>query len=666
MILKRLTLEDFGVYAGKQVVELAPPSPDSPVVILGGQNGEGKTTLLEAILHVLYGPHAGSIIGRGGRYEQYLKSSINHSASPGRGAAVQLELTTVRDGQEVELRVRRSWQAGEGPVREQLTVEVNGTFDKALTDGWGDFVETLVPRGVAPLFFFDGEQIESLANLEGASATIRAAVGSLLGLDLVEQLRADLLALQRRHAPKVVSGDAKDELDRAEELAVESDERIGTLKNEIATTRSALDQAENALRRTVEDFKKQGGELFEAREVVEAEVAASKTVVMGLQDELRELAEGFAPLLLVRELLSGLVERARLEDGAALAGELSSLLEARDLELLEWFGSESGAQEKLVSKVEEWLASSREHLPSSNAVERVVALDSINLRRLEHLDDHELDQIQQRISDEVESLSAARAEAEQGERRLAQIPSTDAISELIEARDAALSSRDETAASLRALEADLEVAARERERRYDDRDRVLRKVAELGLAEGDSKRILEHADKARKTLVELQQQAVARHMARIEGMVMRALGDLLRKDSLIEEVKIDPSSFELQLFGRGGRKINASDLSAGERQLTALSLLWGLARASERPLPLVIDTPLGRLDSTHRQLLLERYLPKASHQVIVLSTDTEVDAEALSELGDAVGRTYRLVHSDEDQSTKVEEGYFFDSLEVAA
>jgi len=53
--------------------------------------------------------------------------------------------------------------------------------------------------------------------------------------------------------------------------------------------------------------------------------------------------------------------------------------------------------------------------------------------------------------------------------------------------------------------------------------------------------------------------------------------------------------------------------------------LWGLARASARPLPAVIDTPMARLDAAHRQHLVERYFPNASHQVIVLSTDTEVD-----------------------------------------
>jgi DNA sulfur modification protein DndD len=57
--------------------------------------------------------------------------------------------------------------------------------------------------------------------------------------------------------------------------------------------------------------------------------------------------------------------------------------------------------------------------------------------------------------------------------------------------------------------------------------------------------------------------------------------------------------------------------------------LRGLAKASGRPLPTIIDTPLGRLDSTRRRHLLERYFPVASHQVILLSTDEEIDAASL-------------------------------------
>jgi DNA sulfur modification protein DndD len=100
-------------------------------------------------------------------------------------------------------------------------------------------------------------------------------------------------------------------------------------------------------------------------------------------------------------------------------------------------------------------------------------------------------------------------------------------------------------------------------------------------------------------------------------------------------------------------------LSAGERQLLATSLLWGLAKASGRPLPTIIDTPLGRLDSSHRRHLLDRYFPVASHQVILLSTDEEVDETSLARLKSHIGRSYTLTFDEQEHSTIVKPGYFW-------
>ena len=102
-----------------------------------------------------------------------------------------------------------------------------------------------------------------------------------------------------------------------------------------------------------------------------------------------------------------------------------------------------------------------------------------------------------------------------------------------------------------------------------------------------------------------------------------------------------------------------SRLSAGERQLLAISLLWGLARASGRPLPTIIDTPLGRLDSSHRRHMIDRYFPVASHQVILLSTDEEIDIESLERLLPYVGRRYYLQFDETSRSTMITEGYFW-------
>ncbi len=81
-------------------------------------------------------------------------------------------------------------------------------------------------------------------------------------------------------------------------------------------------------------------------------------------------------------------------------------------------------------------------------------------------------------------------------------------------------------------------------------------------------------------------------------------------------------------------------------------------RASGRTLPVIIDTPMGRLDSSHRRTFVTEYLPNASHQVIVLSTDTEITGPHLDSLNGQVGRRYQLAFDEERQGTRIVEGYF--------
>ena len=111
--------------------------------------------------------------------------------------------------------------------------------------------------------------------------------------------------------------------------------------------------------------------------------------------------------------------------------------------------------------------------------------------------------------------------------------------------------------------------------------------------------------------------------------------------------------------GKDNRPIPKSDLSAGEKQIYAISMLWGLAKTSGRPLPIIIDTPLGRLDTDHRRLLTEHYFPFASHQVIILSTDSEIDQVYFRGLRQSISQAYRLDFSTEENGTKVNSGYFW-------
>jgi len=92
--------------------------------------------------------------------------------------------------------------------------------------------------------------------------------------------------------------------------------------------------------------------------------------------------------------------------------------------------------------------------------------------------------------------------------------------------------------------------------------------------------------------------------------------------------------------------------------------LWSLARASGRSLPTVIDTPLGRLDGAHRRLLVKNYFPAVSHQVILLSTDKEIEGPYYESLRPYIARSYQIVHQEDQRSSLFLPGYF--QREVAA
>lgn len=123
---------------------------------------------------------------------------------------------------------------------------------------------------------------------------------------------------------------------------------------------------------------------------------------------------------------------------------------------------------------------------------------------------------------------------------------------------------------------------------------------------------------------------------------------------------IDPATFAITLLDDAGREIPKQRLSEGEKQIFAVSVLWGLSRTSARPLPAIIDTPMARLDAKHRQKLVERYFPHASHQVVILSTDTEIERKYFYDLQPHIARAYHLNYDEKSKATTAEEGYFWD------
>jgi DNA sulfur modification protein DndD len=136
---------------------------------------------------------------------------------------------------------------------------------------------------------------------------------------------------------------------------------------------------------------------------------------------------------------------------------------------------------------------------------------------------------------------------------------------------------------------------------------------------------------------------------------------LSSRSGLIKDLTIDDKTYEIRISDRNGHEIKKSGLSAGEKEVFAISLLWGLAQTSQLKLPIIIDTPLSRLDSTHRDNIVNNYFPNAGEQVVILSTDTEIDKNYYRNLKPHLSGAGCLVFDQRQELTTFKSGYFWES-----
>lgn len=665
MLLTELVLHNFGVYRGRHVVDLAPPSPEQPVILVGGLNGAGKTTFLDALQLTLYGHRAGTSNRGSLGYEDYLRYCINRGSQAEDGAAIELQFEVEREGATVRYRVRRQWASQGGRVKERLNVWRDGRDDPLLAEHWADHVEELIPLEIASLFFFDGEKIEALADPVRAQTVVRSAVHSLLGINTVDRLSTDLVALQRRQ--KHVERDEALEA-RISELEA-AHEQVTALRGEangrLGQSRVELGVAERGLQRAEDEFAAVGGALLARRKELETQRDGAASQLDGVHDDLRAEAAGALPLALVRDLLAQAQAQARLEREVREQQQLAALLDARDEQVLAGLpdGLDGGAIASLADALR--VDRERRQAEAPEGFEAYLDLDADTERALSGVDP-EIDRAQTRTQVLLARAEVLESELTELDRLLAAVPAEDAVKLQLQARARARERVLKLRGRCTAYEEEKARLTAARDSAKTQLEQALRKRVDLALQNEDVDRLVQHAERARGTLARYRSAMLARHISKLEIAVLESFSQLMRKQGLVKDLRIDLETFQLRFYNGDLQELQPSRLSAGERQLLAIALLWGLARVAGNRLPTIIDTPLGRLDGQHRQHLVQRYFPHASRQVLLLSTDEEIDAALQAALLPHIGHSYLISYDDATHSSSIRPGYFWEKVEHVA
>jgi len=664
-----LEVENIFAYRGLSRIDLGACTPQRNMIVVTGPNGAGKTSLLNAVKLLFLGSSndsmtrvafgAGSlspkafVLGQPGRWY----GVFNRTAPADVDARVALEWIDGKQRFIAERRFRRD-QSTLG-FSETLTVTADG---KSVADETSVLMG-LIPREVVPFFFFDGEQIQSIADSEIGREQVE--IERLLGLSFVAVLTKEIELYNRAKSRVGLPGPVQVEITQQENREREAraryeasnrakvvlEEEIQHLTSEFAR----LDKERNRLRTGISEvdrlrmlnrieilgLERDGvaGEIVEHLPpespwlgnlpLVHAAFASIDAhVSSGADPDLATRLHEALPPELIRRLATlhppvSLTEEQQVLFSAEIQQLLKSMGVAQDASSDPLFGSLSPRQIKsLHNRFLIW-------------AEKGAELASVHADRLRNM--RKITREQQQAQRELDEAEIATEEARQRFEALTEEMTVLAADSSERVEENAKHKIEEERALKEIASAAEEV--RKREIKYIEVARQ-NKAYQLGLR---AKQALQTYRQERRSLIR----------AAVEARLNDRVGVLLGPSQLIKSVKLD-DQFHMSYFDERGDVVARGSISAGMRQLVAMSMLWALKDVADRPLPVIIDTPLGRIDRENRALLMTEYFPKAGNPLVLLPTNSEFGQEDYSALADHIALRY-TIKNEGGVNAKIEE-----------
>ncbi|POE15394.1 DNA sulfur modification protein DndD [Pectobacterium odoriferum] len=665
MLIKQLVLHNFRVFNGTHTIDLAPRKRSNeansrPIVLFGGLNGAGKTSILSAIRLALYGRLAFGLATQQQDYIEQLSSLIHNGAyyiEQPEEAAIELTFTYNKGGHEAEFTVTRAWKKGR---KDRLSLQQDGQPLSELDyDQCQGFLNELIPHGIADLFFFDGEKIAELAEDESGNI-LRTAVRRLLGLDLISKLRNDLMIFVKRQQSSQLAGTQQKQIAELEkqskELAYQTEELLE--KADFAKTR--IEFLSKDIIRYEGLLNVQGGAFAQTKAQEKQKVDTLLKDKERLEKALRQECDGSLPYALapktLAQLLGKIADETQIKQTQSFEKELGQFLAQlkNDIALRSSTTSKI-ATEAITDNLKEYMATKPKGDLLFDISEREAGM-------LQQAIEQDSKKAWQRFDLYRTQLAEIEQQLEQAAANIARAPEDDQLMDLFEK----LRDLDKQREKQRQKYLSLLEDAKQVKQQQLDCVRQVQKMHDVARSQHGFSSAFKNAQ---ETINLLDQYSDVLTQARVKTLSANfeiAYRKLARKEDLQLSAHINPDTFDVELIDEQASVINRKLLSAGEKQIYAIAILEALAKTSGRDLPVIIDTPLGRLDSQHRDKLINHYFPFASHQVVLLSTDTEVDERYfVDQLRDDISHAYEIVFNAHTKSSALRPGYFWELTKEA-
>ena len=664
MKIKKIHVENYKTY---KLLDLdLEVTDDRPIILIGGGNGCGKTTLFDAIYHALYGLK----IKDARQFEELFNAGVkNESGLLNKHIILEVTFSGMVLSQEQQYKLKRAYMLADGKVLESVTLNMGGNqfnygsgTPQAQKSQSEEIVNKIIaanlPAELSNYFLFDAMKTSELVKEEQINKLIMKNINSVMGFNKYAQLRkVSETMLAEKKAERMANDKIREEYSQLTTQKQDLEKKIEELKDEYA---AAINYAN--------EHKEQYDHLKEGKNADDITRDQMRKIEQSLENTIRQETEYRQDIdNLAKDLETKVIF---LKLASQLKTEVDVILHTKDEAKNQRANILS--DEQIESFTRNLVRMIEERYFTSNKID---VLSLINeLKRQQEDGDGVEDKYDFLTTDEVTQLDKLVNTAiinpltELDEKRIRlnqEIHEMPRQREHLREYQQALNGSDYTIIEL------YEANNKKIQELKDDIERKENEVKELGKKiatyDYDMPQIpdpqYDMLCKLPDFFKALSTKLLKAKKASIERMMRDQLNiNLIVYAGFIGRVELsadDSDEISFKIFHKNNNEIYLSQLNAGAKQTVMQVLLKVLYNLGDYEPPVMIDTVMGVLDKESREVILERYFPDLAHQTILLSTDTEITAEHdFDKIQAYVSKTYTLHRDKENQCTTISEDYF--------
>lgn len=658
MIIESLTLYNFGVFEGKQKIDF-PKNKDTNIMVFIGKNGSGKTTILEALKIALYGPLLFGYKTVNDSYLEEIKDKINNNAfSNKKDCSLNLKFEKIENSENIDYEIIRRWKINTKSITEELKIYRRGVLLSELEKNiLENYLRQFLPPSLIDLFFFDGEKLSFLTETNILQGKLKKSIDIIFNIEIFSQLIKDLNQFLKQKEIESELSDEERKLRNKREDLDEIEQKIEEMKVQRMKETKELQELSDIVFLLKNEMSVYGA--LEENKLIElkAKYKELEREKEKLHKQRRNILTTLFPFQISRDLLLQLQKSIKREIDVSQIQQIKETLNSENLlkkavekALMEHsfnLKKIDELSEKIICEVEKNIPIESKnseiihHLTGFMSKEDIKLIDEIVTKTGENLTNE--------LQDIFKEVNRINTEMLNIRKKINLNLENTSFEEIFEEIDKKRNEQFLLSQKTKEIDKELERSSKEKkivENEIENLDKQIDYINRKQTVSSVTNKII-------KVSSEFIKESRSKKIRILEERILVLFEKLIRKKDLVKSIRL-LSDYEITFQNGSLNSVQFKQISTGEKQVFIIAILWALIQLSQRTFPVVFDSFFGRLDLTHKNRILTKFVPNSQKQVILLVNDNEINSSDIELFSKYNTTIYSLKYNEKRKNTSIE------------